>query len=780
MLNVGLAAAILYALSGASVEGTVQSGEFGEPLAGVRVEAVDCPCVTWTDSAGHYLLGNLASGAHRLRVSRLGYDARSVDVVVAHDGVLRVDFVLTVRPVSLTRVQITDRWRFTSEELPPPERGNDSVRESWRMTGARLRTDPAVGDADALQALSILPEAATLPELPTALHVRGGSGDQNLILLDGVPLYNPYHAAGMLTAINPDVISAISLRSDVGSVRDGGALSSVVGLETVRPASDGRTAWHGRLNARAVGQTVTGALPAGAGGYALSGRRSTGQLLPGLADQGSGAASFTDMFAKSTVRFRQGELDVFSLTSTDRVAFDARVGAAGTEGASAAGDGAASPLGPGIESPQNNFAWRTGTQAIVWRGRHDALTPLTVRAWHTQFAATADWEATTGAVQLTSTLRHDGVAGETSRRFSSSVVSVGVSGEQVHTEYDVRHNGAHDATIALLPTLGTSRVTLSAFVEDEWRVTPRWTLAVGVREQLGAGQWGHVSPRTSVRYDLAPRIALTAGYARTYQNLQSLRNEESIVDAVVGTALPLLAETGGAPVASSDIVTLTADVHLGAPATLRVAAYGRRLDDLLLVAPTTAQPFAMTGFSRGSGHASGLTVFLDWRTPRLSGHAGYSVGTTSRETVGQRYRPSFAASQGFNAAIGYHPRASTAVRAALWSTTGRPTSLVDGELQWAPHTVLGGREDMAGTPERIVGALNAERLPRYARLDLGIRQEWRLGFGSRAMDVTGVLNLANALNRANVLGRSVSPGSLTRRDIALVPRSLSVGLEWSY
>jgi hypothetical protein len=780
MLHFAFGTAFLSFLVGFSIEGVVRASESGEPIAGVLVEAVDQGRVTWTDSVGRYSLSQLLPGGHHLRVSRLGYESRTADVFVASDSVLRVDIMLTSKPVSLPEVRVLDKWRILASTVPPDALVDaDSTPTVLRFAGAHLHANPAFGSVDILHTLSILPEVDVRPELPTTLHVRGGSGDQNLILLDGVPLYNAFHAAGVLTALNPDVVSAVSVSPGVASVRHGGALSSVVHIETVAPDGNAPLSWRGTLDARDVGQTVNGPLPGGFGAFAVSGRRSTPQVLSGLANQTSSSASFGDLFAKGTVRSRRGDLEVFSFASTDRLAFDARVDPAGTDRPALAGDGLSAAPGSVNAPPQNGFAWRTGTQAIVWRGKREAPLALTARAWRTRFDAVADWAAATGSVQLASALSHDGVAAEGSRQFSSNVVRAGLSGERVHTEYGLRHAGVHDSTVALFPTLASSRVALSAFVEDEWRVAPRWTLTVGMREPLGAGQWRDVAPRASVRFAPSARLGLSAGYARTHQYVQSLRNEESVLDAVVGIALPVVAGTRGVPVARSDALTLTADAYLGAGATLSLGAYRRQLDGLLLVAPTTAQPFAMPDFSRGAGQASGLSALLDWKGERVSGHAGYAFGAATREAAGQRYRPSFAATHGFNMAIGYEPRTGTVLRAAFWSSTGRPASLVDGDLQWAPHNLLGGADEMAGTPERIVGALNAERLPRYARLDLGIRHDWRLGLG-RATHITSVLNIANVLNRANSLGRTLSADSRTRRDIPLAPRSLTFGLAWSF
>ena len=784
MVTLVLAVLSLWGPAGSSVQGTVRSSESGGPISDVLVEVVDRGRVTRTDSAGRYAITDLSSGVHVLRVSRVGYDPRTAEVFVARDSVLRVDILLAPRPVRLDKVRVEDKRpnvNAGTDGSAPQFIGRSDV-EARRFSGRNLHANPAFGDADVLQTLSILPDVATRPEFPTSLHVRGGSGDQNLILVDGVPIYNAYHAAGALTALNPDVVSEVRVSSGVPSARHGGALSSVVSIETMGARDDARVRSWSTLGSRSVGQTVDGPLFGGAGAFVVSGRRSTRDIFPGLANQTSSAATFGDLFAKGTLRAGHNELELFSLTSADRLAFDARLDATGAD----AGGGAVA--GNGLDGfgtvtsapPQNGFGWHTATQAIVWHHRSESPVELSARAWRTRFDAGADWSAAAGPVHLASALTHDGISADATRRLASNIMSTGLSGERVHTEYALRRAVAGDPGATVLPVLTVSRLMVSAFVEDEWHFAPHWAFTGGLRELLGAGQWRDADPRATLRFSPRPGFALSAGYARTHQYVQSLRNEESVLDGVVGIGFPVAARAGGAPVARSDDISLAADARVSQSATVTIGAYARRMDGLLLVAPVTAQPFAMDGFSRGSGRASGVTALLDWRGERVYGHAAYALGRANRAATGLWYQPSFASSQSFNMAIGFRPTPSTVLRAALWSSAGRPASIVNGDLQWSPHNLLSGADDMAGTPERIIGPLNAERLPFYARVDLGIRHQWHLGMLGHSADLTGVANLANALDRANMFAPVLSTDGHTRRNIPMTPRSLTLGFEWSF
>jgi hypothetical protein len=783
MLSTAMTLFTIGALSGSALQGIVRASDSAEPIPGVMLEEIDRGRSTWTDSAGRYALRDLSAGVHVLRVSRLGYETHTFEVTIARDSVLHLDIALTPRPLTLAEVKVMESaGRMTSrDDAHDTVTAGELAIGARRYAGSALHANPAFGDPDALQTLALSPDVVIRPEAATTLHVRGGSGDQNLVLLDGVPLYNAIHLAGARSAINPDVVSVVTLNPGVPSARYGGALSSVVSVETSNPDRLHMRS-RGAFASGAIGHVVDGPLPRGIGSFVVSGRRSIHTLLSGGTNQTNSIADFGDVFAKGTMQGRLGEIEAFSLYGVDRLAFDAQPGLTDVGGQPIVATGLepASLASTTAGAPQNGFTWRTATQGVVWRNAGDASIALDARAWRTRFDASADWAATAGPVHLTSQLTDVGVSADASRHLGSSIVTAGVSGQRIHTEYVLRRTSVLQGAAPLLPALVSSPWLAWAFLEDQWRIGGHWSFTLGMRDQLASGQWRDVEPRLAVRLTPISRVALWAGYARTHQYVQSLRNEESLVDAVVGIGLPAAAGHGDVPIARSDELTLGADAILGAGTTLSLGGYTRRLDGLLLVAPATAQPFAMESFTHGSGRASGVTVMLDRSGERVFGHAGYALGLVRRTAGDQQYLPSFASTHAFNMAVGYRPRTGSVLRAALWTTTGRPASVVDGDLQWAPHNLLGGADEMAGTPERIVGTLNGARLGRYARVDLGIRQDWRPAVFGRGADLTGALTLSNALARANTLGAALSSDGRTRRDMLMAPRALTLALEWSY
>ena len=102
-----------------------------------------------------------------------------------------------------------------------------------RLDGEKLRTGIAVfGSPDVIKQLQLLPGVAAGNELMSGLYVHGGDGNDNLFLLDGVPLYNITHFGGFFSSFNTDVVDNLDFYKSGFPARYGGRLSSVVDVET--------------------------------------------------------------------------------------------------------------------------------------------------------------------------------------------------------------------------------------------------------------------------------------------------------------------------------------------------------------------------------------------------------------------------------------------------------------------------------------------------------------------------------------------------------------------
>ncbi len=756
-----------------SLSGTVRDRDNGEPIARVLVEAVGTSRHAWSDSLGAYELSLPEPGSQRVRLSRLGYDGLELEVVLPPLGDMRLDVTLRARPVALSGVQLESE----REERSPPRAGGDEVPFPEIGTRSYAPGDrylvPPSGEPDALWATSSSPDVALRPDLPTALHVRGGSADQNLVLLDGVPVLSPHHSGGVLSALPPDALDEVTLHSGVPSARLGGALSSAIEIRTLDVPRRG-LASRGGLGTRDWRGSVAHALPGGAGGLLVAGRRSYRTAFPGDDDQGNG---FGDLLARGTLDLPGGGIDVLSFASEDHLAFAAAPEGDGEVGVA----GASAPVSVPAAS-SNRYRWSSRAVGIAWRREWPGGARAEVRAWRSTFDATVGWAAEVGGVRLKSAWSDLGSAARMERPLAGGVASGGLSLERLQVGYTVGGPEAPDLPSPgdSLLALDSGAAVLSAFAEQVWSAGERWSFRAGLRGQSDPAGNLLAEPRLSLSFAPAAAVLLSAGYGRTHQIVQSLRNEESILDAITGIDLPVMAGMPGVPVARSDQVTAAVAAQLAAGTTLELDAYARWLDGLVLVAPATSQPFALGGFETGSGRAAGVVLALEHRRPRLVARAAYAVGTVVRRADGVSYHTSYERPRSLSGAVDWRIEDRTRVTAGFQAIAGAPTTPVLGSLTWDPFDRLGRRGELEGSPQRTAGPLNEQRLPPYVRLDLGLRRELGTSWLREGAGLATYLDVLNVLGRRNVVGYALDPDTGARRPLTLLGRALTFGLEWRY
>jgi hypothetical protein len=332
--------------------------------------------------------------------------------------------------------------------------------------------------------------------------------------------------------------------------------------------------------------------------------------------------------------------------------------------------------------------------------------------------------------------------------------------------------------------LHASSPIISAFAQAEWKLGARWSAIMGLRSALDAPGGGGAEPRLTLRFTPASSLAFGLGYARTHQYVQSLRNEESLVDAVAGISLPVLAgsRVGSleVPASKSDQLIATADARLSGSLTLSATAYARRETGNVLVAPVTSEPFALTSFAIGTMRARGISLSLAREGDRVSGELGYSLGSVVDRADGIAYSPSYDAAQAISAAMGVRVAPQTVLRVVLAAHSGTPTSVIGDQIEWTPYTSSAGRGDLGGSPQHIVGALDGAQLPAYFRIDVGIRREWRVRALGHEGDLRTSAGLSNLFGRTNALGM-LAPFSAASTALLVLPRrSATFGLEWTY
>ncbi len=213
-----------------AINGFIKDADTAESLPYVNVVLQGSNRGTTTDERGYFVLKKLPPGSYTLQVSFIGYQLEEREVELVADLDLRLDLDLLPEDLKGEEVLVTaDRTRF--EKAVEVSRVNLSTRE--------LEVVPAFVEADVFRSIQMLPGVVAQNDFSAALVVRGGSPDENLILLDGIEVYNPYHFGGIFSAFNTDAISNAEFQAGGFPVRYGGRLSSILEISTKEGSPQG-------------------------------------------------------------------------------------------------------------------------------------------------------------------------------------------------------------------------------------------------------------------------------------------------------------------------------------------------------------------------------------------------------------------------------------------------------------------------------------------------------------------------------------------------------------
>ncbi|UJP63924.1 TonB-dependent receptor [Mongoliitalea daihaiensis] len=242
-----------------------------------------------------------------LVISFVGFETASRQIT-AKDVTNSVRFFL--KPEDLSLQEIIVRERIPDQNVRGLDLGKSSVPIET------IKNIPALfGEVDLLRSLQLLPGVQTAGEGTTGLFVRGGSADQNLVQLDGAPIYNPSHFFGFFSVFNPDALSGVDFYKGNIPANLGGRISSVIDIG-LKEGNYQKLKGEGGIGTISSRLTVDGPLFSDKSSFVLSGRRTYADVflrLSGDENIRNNSLYFYDLSGKFA--FKLGEKDKLTVSS---------------------------------------------------------------------------------------------------------------------------------------------------------------------------------------------------------------------------------------------------------------------------------------------------------------------------------------------------------------------------------------------------------------------------------------------------------------------------------
>lgn len=696
-------------LSG-TVRGRFENGVRVLPFALVEASTSSGRRTAVADSTGRYHFPRLAGGEVRLMATHAGHTGVTLTVRVPTGSAVTLDLELMAAPVAVEGVDIETRRAPT-----PPD---PSVREAPETDPALqlqlLEISPALGEAGLAEAVQALP--GNDPANPTdVLFMRGSTTELKLVLLDGVPVFTPFHVAGLIRSFEPAMLGRAELHVGGAPARYDGGLTHVLDLQT-RSARRDRVRVSGSLDF--LSASVAAEAPLGDRVGIVTSARSLHDLGEVPLD-GERPYGYQDVLVAVEVDPAEGHrLSATGFRNSESVRLDFTRAPARAAWSNGAGSiGWVGPLAGGV------------VEITAGASRYDAELPLQPSATQED----PDPEA------LRAIARSDRVRVVAESRWGApeSPLRIGLSFEDIRA----RFNAENQSRTLHSESGGMSQVG-GAFIDVTRMLRPSVTVRAGFRGDVFSREGLRVSPRAALHWEVGPTALLTVAAGRYHQ---VTRTPQSDVDgSLEAFANRELATSQILPVASADHVILSLDQELGTSVELGLGGYWKRYEGL----GSGQESIRNSGIDlrvRSTGELTtvwlgyGLSWF--WSPRDLSGRATEFVG---RHLL----------SAGASTSLGGPVRAE----ARLAYGAGLPSTSIPFGDHRADFEAAGPLSPDTPTVSSAGGRVNELVLDEsFLRIDLEIHAIFDPEIGGKPWRIRPYLRLLNALDRRDALFYTYQP-----------------------
>ena len=258
---------IISSISAQVINGFVRDDATGEPLSYANVFIKDSNIGVASGVDGYYALTNIPSdGDYTVIASIIGYTMITKDVSIKDGESIRIDFRMISEAIEGERVDVFGEAQ-KMRQLVEPSRISLDLRT--------IETAPAFIEPDLFRTIQMLPGVQTINDYSSALYVRGSTPDQNLIMMDGITIYNPYHLGGIFSTFNTSAIKEADFHAGGFTARYGGRMGAILNVVT-REGNTEKFEGSANLSSMSSKMLLEGPIPnflGMKGSWMLAGRR---------------------------------------------------------------------------------------------------------------------------------------------------------------------------------------------------------------------------------------------------------------------------------------------------------------------------------------------------------------------------------------------------------------------------------------------------------------------------------------------------------------------------
>ncbi|GAB3919553.1 TonB-dependent receptor [Larkinella terrae] len=708
-----------------SLTGYIRDATTKQPIQGVTVFITENRRGTTTSRDGFFVI-SLPAGTYNVKFTHVGFHSQT--------------HAITLNKTVLTEILLQDDSKDLEEVTVTTEAPDRNVKKVelgvTQMTIKTIKRIPAfMGEADVVRSLLLLPGVTTVGEGAPGINVRGGSTDQNLVLMDDAPIFNSSHLMGFFSVFNPDIVRDVTLNRGGIAPSMGGRAASVLDIRVKEPETE-KISVNGGIGVVASRLGIEGPILNKKLSFLLAGRASFNDFLFKLLPRNirDTKANFYDVTTK--LKFQPNEKHTVTFTGyNSHDAFKLASDSLSTVE---------------VNASSTLFEYRTLNGTLKWNYAINNQLNLTTTAIYSQYRPETSAPDSANAFRLTSEILHRQLKADLSFDASENhQLQGGFSLIDYYLQPNKLVPGFQSNVLA--KTLPIERAyELAVYVQDEWKVNEAVSILGGFRYsqflnrgpatvpiyQEGAPlqpetttssttynkghiyhQDGGIEPRLAVRWTVGEGQSIKAGYNRLRQYIHQITNTTAALpisrwklsDSFIKPQIADQWSVGYFKNTAGNAIEASAEVYY--KTILNAIDYkdGANL---------TLNPTPETDLLQGSGKAYGLETQLKKNKGRWIGWVSYTYsralytinGAYPEERVnnGRQYPANFDKPHTLNAMTTFRPNNRVNMSFNFTFSTGRPVT--------QPYA----RARINGIIVPIYINRNQQRIPDYHRLDFAV------------------------------------------------------------
>lgn len=749
-----------------TLSGTVLDGKTNEPLIGASVQVKDTKQATVTDVNGKFEL-SITQGPHVFSFNYINFDEKVVDLEVYSGGSISIE--LEEAPTVLREIVVEDR---AAREITTSGIGQA------QLSMKEIKRAPALlGEVDLIKQVQVLPGVTTAGEAASGFNVRGGSVDQNLILYEGLPVFNSSHVFGFFSAFNSEAIRDVTFYRGGIPAEYGGRVSSVL---DIRSKEGSLEKWQGSggIGMVSTNLMIQGPIKRNKTSIAASIRTTYSDWLintvrsnyVGLENSSvtfyDGAIKLSHLFSDKTKLTVSGYLsnDQFRLQGDSTYRWDTYLGSLRLDHAFNSVFSGSLSLGMG------NYSYDVSDD--------DPLTGFNLRYELAYPTAKADFNARIKNHKLNfgvQSIYYDfnpGTLEPSTEQSNKSFIQMELqksleSGIYLADQFDILTKLHADVGIRYSLFTAYGPGTVNTYDPDKPRETLYQTDTLYFANGDKIKSYQNLEPRLGLRYDLPRTASIKFGYNRIYQYLHLVTNTTAVTPIDIWQPSGYYFKPQQVDQFSLGYFKNFKDRKYEA----FVEGYYKLLDNVLEFkdgAQLILNPNLESDLLQGQARMYGIETQISKLTGRLNGSLSYAfsrslrtiVGNFPEETIneGREYASNFDQPHVVNLNWRYNLSRRYFFTGSFTYRTGRPITLPLSAFSYENFTV-------SSFSDR-----NQFRVPDYHRLDVGFVIE-----GShkrkKLWDGTWTLSIYNVYGRKNaysIFFKEVRPGILRPYQLSII------------